>query len=229
MRRAAKRRSTPPAATFAERWFGCFIGIFHIFVVATALCAPAGYYPAEGYRHNDGGVLTAAGAEGCEWASSVVGILGYGLWNRTSAVTPAEDHSRALGFAVRCLQAFTSHFLVTAPRAPAGYYPGSGLSHYPDGSLLYVGTGSCGWTSTVVGTDAVYQHFMQADVRPVVSVPRHAHGFSVRCLQAFTLASPPSPLPPSSHKKREAVHDGTTSLFIIPAITCRERIWRRCS
>ncbi len=80
--------------------------------LVTAFCAPAGYYPGSGTRHQTTGTTNAVGTTGEWWASGVSGIYGCHIWAAGTGVDPSHnDAGRAYGLIVRCLQAFISHFL----------------------------------------------------------------------------------------------------------------------
>ncbi len=79
----------------------------------TACFAPAGYYPAGGFRQLDG-LLGAVGSSSVVWASAASLDRPNEAWAlvvSASQVAPrdnAADWSRVYPMSVRCLQAFTS-------------------------------------------------------------------------------------------------------------------------
>jgi len=64
---------------------------------------------ATGYRHRDGGALTAVGTNGYAWSSSSYGGADYphyasNLNFNAGNVNPLNANNRAYGFPVRCVQ-----------------------------------------------------------------------------------------------------------------------------
>ncbi len=87
-------------------------GFLPIFVPAAACSAPAGYYPATGYRLRSSGAMTSISAYGLAWTGSASMEIPNEAWAfriEATAVWAREtyaDWNRADGFTVRCLQAF---------------------------------------------------------------------------------------------------------------------------
>ncbi len=145
-------------------------------------------------------------------------------------VEPGFADYRVYGYTVRCLQVFTlaflwengtrntenafcrrgfnlvprvpfSDLLVTARRAPAGYYPVMGFRSATSGGSSRVGTQGYFWPSGVVSTapfESVAMLFTDSSIAPYLSADR-ANGFPVRCLQVFTSHS-------DTPRKRKAAH-----------------------
>jgi hypothetical protein len=64
-----------------------------------------GYYPASGCRVNSTGAFYRVGTSGYYWSASPNSTYGYSLhFNSSGGVYPADNHSRAFGFSVRCVQ-----------------------------------------------------------------------------------------------------------------------------
>ncbi len=92
---------------------------------------PAGYYPAGGYRRlvNGTDALTTVSTWGHYWSSSSSVSTAGEAYDWYFAATGQQahyvDHPRDVGMAVRCLQAFTSHFssLFSAWNKPAARSP----------------------------------------------------------------------------------------------------------
>ncbi len=83
--------------------------------LVTAFCAPAGYFPAEGYRHDASGVVTRASTYGHRWmaaghASTPTHAFAFRILSTVGGVEPSGAHYRVTAFSVRCLQAFTLVF-----------------------------------------------------------------------------------------------------------------------
>ncbi len=84
-------------------------------LLVTALRAPAGYYPAVGYRQFNDGTMVVVSTNGYVWSSFRPGLYAYYLAFGATAVATTGDGSwtDARARSVRCLQAFTSHFLLS--------------------------------------------------------------------------------------------------------------------
>ncbi len=81
-------------------------GFFAIFAEVTAYGAPAGYYPAAGYR--EGGALAALGSRGLMASSVASGELHYIFDASNTIVSPSESGGRRhVARSVRCLQEIT--------------------------------------------------------------------------------------------------------------------------
>ncbi len=78
-------------------------------LLVTALRAPAGYYPAAGYRSGEGGgALTTVSTYGYIRSSEPSGSSGRALEFAASVTRVADNWTRRQGLSVRCLQAFTN-------------------------------------------------------------------------------------------------------------------------
>lgn len=62
-----------------------------------------GFWPAAGYRNSGSGALYPVGSYGDYWSASP-SIAGASLKFHSGSVSPANSHSRANGFSVRCVQ-----------------------------------------------------------------------------------------------------------------------------
>ena len=64
------------------------------------------WYPAAGYRGNNGGSLSGVGNYGFCWSATPRGSSAFTLYFYTSGlVSPSFNYYRAEGYSVRCLQA----------------------------------------------------------------------------------------------------------------------------
>ncbi len=80
-------------------------------LLATAFCAPAGYYPATGYRDTArAGVTTNVSTHGYIKSSSVAGNHGIGPYLTAGEFATGGGLYRGDAMSVRCLQAFTLAF-----------------------------------------------------------------------------------------------------------------------
>ena len=84
-------------------------------------------------------------------------------------------------------------FSVTAFCAPAGYFPAAGCRQRDTAAPTLVSVHSYVWSSSVTGIYAWFFDFSPTEVTPSTGATR-TYGFSIRCLQALTLAKK-QPLP----------------------------------
>ncbi len=77
---------------------------------------------------------------------------------------------------------------MTAPRAPAGYYPVTGYRHRDTGTMNLTGENGHRWSSTLYAASPIYVTYFLIDVTRVVPAfyADRSAGLGVRCLQAFT-------------------------------------------
>ncbi len=116
-------------------YYLCFRGsLISLSFLVTALCAPAGYYPAAGYRNRTSGALNAVGTDGYAWGSTqstATVTESVALFIRDAEVTVSgiyADYLRGYGLSVRCLQAFTSQFDLFEVEGTRRREKGTGIS-----------------------------------------------------------------------------------------------------
>ncbi len=106
--------------------------------LVTAFRAPAGYYPATGYRHIDGGIAygdAPVRAQSAMARNELSGVQAVTLGASDSAVTVLDVDYRARGFTVRCLQVFTSDLVSRMLAFPFAVFV---IPKRSEGSSLYL-------------------------------------------------------------------------------------------